>query len=319
LPIHVEASTGVAHFPSHARTAEELLQKASIAMHWAASRKASISFYDAASDHTSRDNLILLGTLPDAIERGELQVWHQAQIALATSDIVGTEALVRWQHPQRGVVEPASFVPQVEETTLINALTQAVIAAALADAGVWRAAGHRLRVSVNLSVRNLLDRTLLEVLAQNCRLNSLEPGDIELEITESAMMADSDHCARLISALRDAGYGVAIDDFGVGHSSLAYLQKLRVSALKIDQLFIRNLTADAHNQKIVQAILQLAKALGLQTVAEGIADAQSLALLRDWGCDYGQGSFVHQPAPMQEFSALLDERRQAHRTAAIDA
>ncbi|HJY39581.1 MAG TPA: GGDEF domain-containing phosphodiesterase, partial [Steroidobacteraceae bacterium] len=290
LPIHVEASTGVAHFPSHASTAEELLQKASIAMHWAASRKASISFYDAASDHTSRDNLILLGTLPDAIERGELQVWHQAQIALATADIVGTEALVRWQHPQRGVVEPASFVPQVEETTLINALTQAVIVAALADAGVWRAAGHRLRVSVNLSVRNLLDRTLLEVLAQNCRLNSLEPGDIELEITESAVMADSDHCVRLISSLRDAGYGVAIDDFGVGHSSLAYLQKLRVSALKIDQLFIRNLTADSNNQKIVQAILQLAKALGLQTVAEGIADAQSLALLREWGCDYGQGS-----------------------------
>ena len=319
LPIHVEASTGVAHFPSHARTAEELLQKASIAMHWAASRKASISFYDAASDHTSRDNLILLGTLPDAIERGELQVWHQAQIALATADIVGTEALVRWQHPQRGVVEPASFVPQVEETTLINALTQAVIVAALADAGVWRAAGHRLRVSVNLSVRNLLDRTLLEVLAQNCRLNSLEPGDIELEITESAVMADSDHCVRLISSLRDAGYGVAIDDFGVGHSSLAYLQKLRVSALKIDQLFIRNLTADSNNQKIVQAILQLAKALGLQTVAEGIADAQSLALLREWGCDYGQGSFVHQPAPMKELSALLDERRHTHRTAAIDA
>jgi len=216
------------------------------------------------------------------------------------------------------VVEPASFVPQVEETTLINGLTQAVMAAALTDAGAWRATGHRLRVSVNLSVRNLLDRTLLEVLAQNCRLNGLDPGDIELEITESAVMADPEHCARLISSLRDAGYGVTIDDFGVGHSSLAYLQKLRVSALKIDQLFIRTLSADTNNQKIVQAILQLAKALGLQTVAEGVETAQSLALLREWGCDYGQGSFVHQPAPMQEVSALLNERLPRQRTVAID-
>ena len=318
LPIHVEASIGVAHFPTHARTAEELLQKASIAMHWAASRKTAISLYDAASDHTSRDNLTLLGALPHAIERGELLVWHQAKIAIATADIVGTEALVRWQHPQRGLVGPASFIPQVEETTLINPVTQAVIAAALADAGAWRAAGHQLRVSVNLSVRNLLDSTLLEVLELHCRLNRLEPGDIELEITESAVMAEPDHCIRLIALLRDRGYGVSIDDFGVGHSSLAYLQKLRVSALKIDQLFISNLAVDANNQKIVQAILQLAKALGLQTVAEGIDDAQSLLLLRDWGCDFGQGSFVHQPAPTQDVSALL-ERSRTQRAAVVDA
>jgi predicted signal transduction protein with EAL and GGDEF domain len=317
LPIHVEASIGVAHFPTHARTSEELLQKASIAMHWAASRKAPISLYDAASDHTSRDNLILLGALPEAIERGELQVWHQAKIALGTARIVGTEALVRWQHPQRGLVGPASFIPQVEETTLINTVTQAVIASALADAGAWRAAGHQLRVSVNLSVRNLLDRTLLEVLEQNCRRNGLEPGDIELEITESAVMAEPDHSVRLIASLRDRGYGVSIDDFGVGHSSLAYLQQLRLSALKIDQLFVRNLAADANNQKIVRAILQLAKALGLQSVAEGIDDAQSLALLREWGCDYGQGSFVHDPAPVKELLAMLDARGRTHAAAVV--
>ena len=123
VPIHVEASIGVAHFPSHARTAEELLQKASIAMHWAVSRKATISVYDPASDRTSRDNLILLGAIPDAIERGELQVWHQAKLALATGEIAGTEALLRWKHPERGFVQPGSFIPQTAAATTSSRAT----------------------------------------------------------------------------------------------------------------------------------------------------------------------------------------------------
>ncbi|HKE92657.1 MAG TPA: bifunctional diguanylate cyclase/phosphodiesterase [Povalibacter sp.] len=308
VPIHVEASIGLANFPTHARTAEELLQKASIAMHWAASNKTPIQIYDVANDTTSRDNLLLLGALPEAIERGELQVWHQAKISIASGNVIGTEALLRWNHPQRGVVQPGNFIPQVEETTLINPVTQAMIAAALADAGAWRAAGHELCVSINLSVRNLRDRTLLEVLEQNVRRNRLEPRDVDLEITESAVMADPDYCIRLISLLRGRGYGVSIDDFGVGHSSLAYLQKLDVSSLKIDQAFIRTLAGDPNNQKIVRSILHLAKSLGLRTVAEGIDDAGSLELLREWGCDYGQGYFIHRPAPATEVSRLLAER-----------
>ena len=313
VPIHVEASIGLAHFPAHARTAEELLQKASIAMHWATSSKASISLYDDANDRTSRDNLILLGGLPDAIVRGELQIWHQAKLALATGEIAGTEALLRWKHPQRGIVPPGSFIPQVEETTLINSVTQVVIAGAFADAGGWRAAGHRLRVSVNLSVRNLRDHMLLDVLEQNARRNELEARDIELEITESAVMVDPDYCIRLISSLRDRGYGVSIDDFGAGHSSLGYLQKLRVSALKIDQEFVKSLASDANSQKIVRAILQLAGSLGLETVAEGVEDEASLALLREWGCDYAQGYGVHRPAPSQELLRFIEERRRAAR------
>jgi diguanylate cyclase (GGDEF)-like protein len=311
VPIHVEASIGVAHFPAHGRTAEELLQKASIAMHWASSKKATISVYDASNDLTSRDNLILLGAIPDAIERGELRVWHQAKLAIASGRISGTEALLRWQHPQRGLVQPSSFIPQVEETTLINSVTQAMIVAAFADAGVWHAAGHRLRVSVNLSVRNLLDRTLFEVLEQNCGRNGLQPSDIDLEITESAVMSDPSYCIQLIARLRDHGYGVSIDDFGVGHSSLAYLQKLRVSTLKIDQAFVRTLASDANNQKIVRAILHLAKSLGLETVAEGIDDERTLAMLGEWGCDYGQGYLIHRPAPAQEVSLFLEARTRA--------
>ena len=311
VPIHVEVSIGVAHFPDHARTAEELLQKASIAMHWASSSKSAISLYDAANDRTSRDNLILLGGLPDAIDRGELQVWHQAKIALATGEVAGTEALLRWKHPQRGIVPPGSFIPQVEETTLINSVTQVLIAAAFADAGGWRAAGHRLRVSINLSVRNLLDHMLLDILEQNARRQELEAKDIELEITESAVMVDPDYCIRLISSLRDRGYSVSIDDFGTGHSSLAYLQKLRVSALKIDQAFVKTLASDANNQKIVRAILHLANSLGLETVAEGVEDERAIALLREWGCDYAQGYGLHRPSPSQDLLRFIEDRRRA--------
>jgi EAL domain-containing protein (putative c-di-GMP-specific phosphodiesterase class I)/GGDEF domain-containing protein len=313
VPIHVAASIGVAHFPVHAATAEELLQKASIAMHWANSSRSAISLYDTANDRTSRENLILLGGLPDAIERGELQVWHQAKIALATDEVAGTEALLRWKHPQRGIVSPGSFIPQVEETTLINSVTQVMIAAAFADAGSWRAAGYRLRVSINLSVRNLRDHMLLDVLEQNARRNQLEPTDIELEITESAVMVDPDHCIRLIALLRDRGYGVSIDDFGTGHSSLAYLQKLRVSALKIDQAFVKTLASDSNNQKIVRAILHLAKSLGLETIAEGVDDERAVTLLREWGCDYGQGYGLHRPAPSQDFLRFVDERKRVQR------
>jgi sensor c-di-GMP phosphodiesterase-like protein len=313
VPIHVASSTGVAHFPDHGGTAEELLQKASIAMHWATSSKSAISLYNTANDRTSRDNLILLGGLSDAIERGELQVWHQAKIALATGAVAGTEALLRWNHPQRGMVPPGSFIPQVEETTLINSVTQVMIAAAFADAGSWRAAGHRLRVSINLSVRNLRDHMLLEILEQNARRNELEPADIDLEITESAVMVDPDHCIRLIAVLRERGYSISIDDFGTGHSSLAYLQKLRVSALKIDQAFVKTLGSDQNNQKIVRAILHLAKSLGLETIAEGVEDEGALALLREWGCDYGQGYCLHRPAPSQDLLRFIEERQRTAR------
>lgn len=316
VPIHVGASIGLAHFPEHARTAEDLLQKASVAMHWADLSKSSSSIYNIENDHTNRENLSLLGALPGAIARGELQVWHQAKIALPGGEVVGSEALLRWNHPQRGLVPPGLFIPQVEETMLIDRVTRSVIAAAFAHAAAWRAAGYRQRVSVNLSVRNLRDHALLDAIDNNAGRCGLAADDIELEITESAVMMDLDHGIRVISQLRDRGYRVAIDDFGVGHSSLAYLQKMRVCALKIDQAFIKTLASDPNNQKIVRAILLLARSLGLETVAEGIEDLQSLALLREWGCDYGQGYAIHRPSPEPEFLRFLQARTGAPARAA---
>lgn len=305
VPIHVDASVGVARYPEHGSTAAELLQKASIAMHWAHMRKQPVSVYDIANDTTSRDNLILLGALQNAIDKGELEVWHQAKLRLDTGQLGATEALVRWKHPERGYVAPGSFIPQVEETVLINQVTYTVIASAFSHARKFRDAGFPLRVAVNLSVRNLRDRTLLPFLDEQARINGLDPTEIELEITESAVMEDPEHCIEIISALRDRGYGVAIDDFGVGHSSLSYLLRLRVSSLKIDQDFVKTLPDDAGNQTVVKAIIGLARSLDLETIAEGVEDERSIEILRGYGCTYAQGYAVHKPAPADDLLRLL--------------
>lgn len=311
VPIHVGVCMGLALFPLHSRTAEGLLQKACVAMHAASLSKSTSSIYNIANDRTNRENLSLLGALPGAIARGELLVWHQAKLRLSTNEVVGSEALVRWNHPQLGLVPPGLFIPQVEETMLIDRVTRSVIATAFTDAANWHAAGYKQRVAVNISVRNLRDHGLIDAIDLNANRCGLNADDIELEITESAVMLDIDHGIRVVSELRERGYRVAIDDFGVGHSSLAYLQKMRASALKIDQAFIRTLADDLNNQKIVRAILLLAKSLGLETVAEGIEDQASLSLLRDWGCDYGQGYAIHRPAPEPEFRHFLQSRMAA--------
>jgi predicted signal transduction protein with EAL and GGDEF domain len=308
VPIHVEASIGLAYFPHHAETADGLLQKACVAMHSASLNKSSSSVYDIANDRTNKENLSLLGALPGAIARGELLVWHQAKVRLSTNEVVGSEALVRWNHPQLGLVAPGLFIPQVEETMLIERVTRSVIATAFNDAASWHAEGYKQRVAVNISVRNLRDHGLLDAIDFNAKRCGLNADDIELEITESAVMMDVDHGIRVISELRERGYRVAIDDFGVGHSSLAYLQRMSASALKIDQVFIQGLATDINNQKIVRSILLLAKSLGLETVAEGIEDQASLSLLREWGCDYGQGFAIHRPVPEPEFRRFLRSR-----------
>ncbi len=309
VPVHVDFAIGAAEFATHAQTAEELLQKASIAMHTAATRMRPFYLYESATDLTSRDNLILLGRIPAAIANDEFVIWHQAKVSLATGRVCGTEALLRWQLPGRGLVMPCDFIAQAEESVLINNLTQWVIKAALADVAAWKAHGHALGVAINLSVRNLHDRTLFETLDETVALHAIDPQSVELEITESAVMDDFDYCAQLVSRLRERGYRVAIDDFGTGHSSLAYLKNLPVSAIKIDQSFVKRLTQDANDQKIVQTILGLANALDLETVAEGIEDGGALALLRDWGCDFGQGFHIHRPAPQADFLTWMEGQR----------
>ncbi|MBR0869366.1 GGDEF domain-containing protein [Bradyrhizobium tropiciagri] len=307
VPVYVDFAFGAAAFPAHGRTFDELLQRAKIAMHAAATRNLPFVLYDTAADVSSRENLELLGMISAALANKEFAVWHQAKLHLATDKIAGTEALLRWRHPQRGFIPPGAFIPQAEETPLIDDVTKWVIGAALADLAAWRARGHSFGVAINLSVHNLHERSLLETLHETVTLHGIDPHQVELEITESAVMDDFDYCVVLMRRLRDLGYRVSIDDFGTGHSSLAYLKRLPVCALKIDQAFVRDLAIDESDQKIVRAVLELARSLNLDSVAEGVEDEAALALLREWGCDYAQGYAVHRPAPYNELLAWLEK------------
>ena len=306
VSVHVDFAFGAAEFPQHARTFEEMFQKASIAAHTAVTRHLPFHTYDSAADSTSRENLELLGIIPAALANNEFAVWHQAKLALATGRISSTEALLRWVHPQRGFIPPGTFIPRAEESTLIDDITRWVIGTALADKAASTARGHSLQVAINLSVRNLHQRSLLDTLHETVTRHRIDPQEVELEITESAVMGDIEYCVTLIERLRERGYRVSIDDFGTGHSSLAYLKKLPVNALKIDQAFIRGLTHDASGQKIVRTILDLARSLHLESVAEGVEDQKTLALLREWGCDYAQGFAVHRPSPHDQLVAWIE-------------
>lgn len=308
VPVYVNFNIGAARCPTHAENAEELLQKASIAMHNATLSKQSFALYDTTNDRTCRDNLILLGQVPEAIVNREFCVWHQAKLSLATRQLCGTEALVRWTHPQHGTVLPCAFIPLAEDTALINQLTYCVIDAVLSDLAAWSADGKTMNVAFNMSVQNFYCPALLSYLHDTTLSLGLDPTRIEVEITESAVMSDFDVCRTQISRLRDLGYRVAVDDFGTGHSSLAYLRKLPVTTLKIDRAFVKQLATSGSDQKIVHAILDLAKSFDLCTVAEGVEDPASLTLLSDWGCDYVQGFALHRPAPLADLLKWAEDR-----------
>jgi predicted signal transduction protein with EAL and GGDEF domain len=306
VAVHVDFAFGAARMPDHAETFEELLQKASVAAHTAVTRHLPRHTYDTEADAKSRENIELLGMIPAALANREFAVWHQAKLALETRTICSTEALLRWYHPRRGFIPPGTFIPRAEDSTLIDDITKWVVDTALADKAGWTARGHSLGVAINLSVRNLHQRSLLGTLHETVTRHGIAPQEVELEITESAVMGDVDYCVTLIERLRERGYRVSIDDFGTGHSSLAYLRKLPVNALKIDQAFIRNLGQDESCQKIVRAILELTASLQLECVAEGVEDEKTLTLLREWGCTYAQGYAVHRPAPADQLVAWLE-------------
>jgi len=308
VPVYVNFSIGAARCPTHAENAEELLQKASIAMRNATLGKQSYALYDITSDRTCRENVILLGQVPEAIANREFCVWHQAKLSLPTRRLCGTEALVRWMHRRHGTVLPDAFIPQAEDTALINQLTHCVIDAVLTDLAAWSAKGKTMDIAFNMSVQNFHSPALLAHLYDTTLGLGLDPQRVEIEITESAVMSDFDVCRAQISRLRDQGYRVAVDDFGTGHSSLSYLRMLPVTTLKIDQSFVKQLANSASDQKIVRSILELAKSFDLYTVAEGVEDPAALALLCDWGCDYAQGFALHRPAPFAELLQWAEER-----------
>ncbi|CAN5361385.1 cyclic Di-GMP phosphodiesterase RmdB [soil metagenome] len=299
------ASIGVAVHPRHGRDANTLLQRAEIAMSLAKEHRSRWEVYSPQRDRHSRRRLTLVAHLGQAIESGQLRVHYQPQADVASGRVVGVETLLRWQHPQLGLVLPDEFIPLAERTTLVRALTRHVLDRALSQCARWRDAGVRVRVAVNVSAQNLYDVRFPDTVTRLLRDRGLEPSALELEITESTVMAEPRRAMGVLTVLDDMGVSLAIDDFGTGYSSLAYLKQLPVRALKIDKSFVTGLAADEDDAVIVQSTIDLARNLGLSVCAEGVESVAVWERLAELGCDVAQGFLIARPMPAEEFPRWL--------------
>jgi EAL domain-containing protein (putative c-di-GMP-specific phosphodiesterase class I) len=267
-------------------------------------------------NQATQDRLALEAGLRGAIERGELFLHFQPQLDLASRRIVGLEALVRWRHPEMGLIPPLKFIPVAEDTGQIEAIGAWVLEESLRQVALWRAAGHAdLRVAVNLSAHQLRGDAFPAQVAQALRRHGLTGSALELEVTESVAMRDPARTAALLRQLREFGVALAIDDFGTGYSSLAYLKQLPLSCLKLDRSFVMDIETDANDAAICTATIQMAHSLGLGVVAEGVETATQLEFLRRLGCDTVQGYFIARPLSAPDCAAFLGRHAPADATA----
>ena len=316
LTVHLEASAGIALHPEHGEEIETLMQRADVAMYVAKGTTSSYELYSTRHDRHSPARLALLGELRHALDNDEFELHYQPKVRLSTGVVEGVEALVRWRHPERGLVPPDEFIPLAEQTGVIKPLTAWVLDSALAQCRTWRAGGLDLNVAVNLSVRNLLDAHLPEAVAALLRKYELPASKLELEITESTIVADQIRALDVLARLDGMGVGLAVDDFGTGYSSLAYLKDLPVRELKIDRKFVNNMTEDGDDAFIVRSTIDLGRNLGLQVVAEGVETQEAWDQLAALGCDTAQGYFLSRPLPAVDLATWVDERRRAVPTTA---
>ena len=308
LDLDVEASVGVVLSGEHGADATTLLQRADIAMYVAKSQNLGVFAYDPAVDGHSPAKLALLGDLRRALDRNELVLHYQPKVSISTGDVIGAEALVRWQHPDRGLVPPDDFIPLAEHTGLIGPLTRHVLDSALGQIRAWADAGRPLTVAVNLSARNLLDERLPAMVAELLTVHGVPAALLELEVTESALMTEPSRAQRLLERLARLGVAISVDDFGAGYTSLGQLKDLPVSELKVDRSFVTTMTEDRSNALIVHSVVDLGHNLGLTIVAEGVETAQALTALAGVGCDVAQGYHLARPMPVDAFDTWYATR-----------
>ncbi|MBW3601225.1 MAG: EAL domain-containing protein [Actinobacteria bacterium] len=311
------ASIGVAVHPQHGADANPLLQHAEIAMSLAKEHRSRWEVYSPQRDRHSRRALTLVAHLGQSIASGQLRLHYQPQADVASGRIVGLEALLRWQHPQLGLVLPDEFIPLAERTTLVGALTRHVLDRALAQAVGWRDAGFRIRLAVNVSAQNLYDVRFPDSVAELLGGRGLEASALELEITESTVMADPERAMGVLAMLDRMGVSLAIDDFGTGYSSLAYLKQLPVRTLKVDKSFVTGLADDEDDAVILQSTIDLARNLGLSVCAEGVESVAVWDRLAELGCDVAQGFFIARPMPAEDFARWLRDHHAAPAGAAV--
>jgi diguanylate cyclase (GGDEF)-like protein len=316
LTLDMEASIGIALCPQHSRTFEELMQHADVAMYVAKGRRTGYEVYAPAEDDADAARLRLAGELRDAVGNRELVMHYQPKLDLRSGDVVGAEALMRWHHPRNGVMMPDRFIPLAERSGLIRSITMFGIETSLAQCRRWMDAGFELSVSVNLSTRDLIDVQLPDEVGGLLAASGVPADRLELEITESLIMADPMRARGVLARLREMGVQVAIDDFGAGYSSLGYLKRLPVNDLKIDKSFVLGMSDDEGDAVIVQSTIDLAHNLGLRVVAEGVETPTVWRRLQAMGCDIAQGFVASRPIPADEFVRWLEARREPRSAAA---
>lgn len=307
LAVDASVHVGLSVAPDHGASARVLLQRADVALFNARSQPGRVAVYDPAEDPYKPENLSLMGELKDGIERGELQLHYQPKIGLAHGRLIGAEALVRWIHPRHGFLPPDRFIPLAEESGAIHRLTTWALATGIHQARRWRQGGLDLKIAVNLSVRDLLNRGLPDLVADHLKTAQVAADRLILEITESAIMADPDAALAVLKRLADLGVQLSVDDFGTGHSSFAYLRKLPISEIKVDKSFVLRLAQTPADQTIVRTIVDLGHNLDLKVTAEGVEDEASYDLLARFGCDVGQGYFMSRPLTIEKFEAFARE------------
>jgi diguanylate cyclase (GGDEF)-like protein len=313
--VDLSAGIGVACWPLHADDADTLLSRAEVAMYAAKSKTTGIQLYDPALDSSSAQTLSLLTELRHAIDHDELRLFLQPKIRLVDNAVVAAEALVRWQHPVRGLVPPLEFIPFAEQTGFVRQLTLWVFDRAAALCGQLRAQGLSLRLSVNLSTRDMLDVDLPARLEQILQRHDAPAESFCLEITESAIMDEPQRALATLNTLSQRGFALSIDDFGTGYSSLAYLKRLPVDELKIDKSFVMNMQEDEDDAKIVRSTIDLAHNLGLTVVAEGVENGRILEQLRDLACDEAQGYHMAKPMAADAFAHWCQRWRETQAVA----
>jgi diguanylate cyclase (GGDEF)-like protein len=321
LPLDVAGSIGIALYPDHGEDFATLMRHADIAMYDAKNRGDAVAVYAPESDHNSPERLSLLGDLRRALESeetrarkrpnpaGEIAMYYQPQIAIETGEVVGVEALLRWRHPRRGMVDPEELIKVAEQSAVMRLLTRRVIDDVVEQLAKWAAAGVHLRAAVNVSVRDLQTSEIADQIAERLSRYGVDASQLQLEITEGALMADPRRVLATISRLAKVGVAIALDDFGTGFSSMQHLRRLPLTEVKVDRSFVLGMASDADDAAIVRSMIELSGALGLRVVAEGVEDERTWRLLHEAGCHVAQGWFYARPMPADELVEWLARYR----------
>ncbi len=305
--LEIGASIGIAIYPAHADDPNSLIRRADVAMYDAKHKKSGFNLYDPVADQHNPGRLTMMSELRKAISQNQLSLYYQPKINLKENKCVGVEALVRWDHPEKGQILPDTFIGDAEKSNTIKSLTQWVLTTAIEQSAQWNKEGFCIDMSVNISARDFQDPALLKLIEDKISNSLIEPACLTLELTESAVMTDTKKAFDSLSKLDKMGVKLAIDDFGTGYSSLDYLKRLPVDELKIDRSFVIDMATSKNDAAIVRSTIDLAHNLGLNVVAEGVEDQNSLDLLEKMGCDTMQGYFTCRPLPANEISEYLSK------------